>query len=589
MARRPATPDGRYEPHETPPLGRALGTATQLSLMLVPRMILLPLLVVRVAGSASALESRVVVASIVVSSLLILLTTVGPGRLRTNNLYLPTVDPISVPFCILALKSGGVATLAALVVVTGLFQVVVAMRLSKLRRFITPSVSGTLVVLSIISLIPVLVGNIGEGAVGRGRLGVLLCMVVALAIMIVVNAPGHGLVKLWAAPIGMAVGVAVAMGFGLYDFDRVRDAAWFGLPGGRWGLLGPLGTDDVFGAAFFTLLPSFLILGLLVLIRTNTSSILTQFVSWRRLLSIDFREVQRANGRLGMGSIASGLVGSLPLSSSPVGVRFINQTKCASRRVGALVAVIFLVVAVVPKAWAAVVGVPRSLVVVYFLFVVVPLFATVVKSQKQSFRQSRNILLIGLPVLVGLVIETGLVDFPDNAFWDAVTRHGLLAGSLVLVVGALAFNAAERRRSVETELDAASIATIRNFMDDFAAQRSWNVGTRSRLEAVAEEALLVLMQQTSAPGEEVPKRLRVTATARGSTVEVEFASGPTGAENLEGRIALLADPESDMSELEIERDVSLRLLRHYATTVNHRQYNEAEIITAVVAVDGDGD
>ena len=247
-----------------------------------------------------------------------------------------------------------------------------------------------------------------------------------------------------------------------------------------------------------------------VLIRTNTSSILTQFVSWRRLLSIDFREVQRANGRLGAGSIVSGLVGSLPLSSSAVGVRFINQTKCASRRVGALVAAVFLVVAVVPKAWVAVVAVPRALVVVNFLFIVVPLFATVVKSQKQSFRQARNIVLIGLPVLVGAVIETGLVDFPDSTFWDAVTKHGLPAG----------------------------------------------------------------------------KRLRVTATARGSTVEVEFASGPTGAENLEDRIALLADPESDMSELEIERDVSLRLLRHYATTVNHRQYNEAEIITAVVTCGG---
>ena len=129
-------------------------------------------------------------------------------------------------------------------------------------------------------------------------------------------------------------------------------------------MFGPLGGDDVFGAAFYTLLPSFLILGLLVLIRTNTSSILTQFVSWRRLLSIDFREVQRANGRLGAGSIVSGLVGSLPLSSSPVGVRFINQTKCASRRVGALVAVVFLVVAVVPKAWVAVVAVPRALVLV---------------------------------------------------------------------------------------------------------------------------------------------------------------------------------------------------------------------------------
>ena len=490
MARWVASADGRYEPHETPPPRRALATAAQLALMLVPRMILLPLLVVRVAGSGSAVESRVVVASIVVSSLLILLTTVGPGRLRTHNLYLPTVDPISVPFCILALKDGGVGTLAVLVIVTGLFQVVVGMRLSRLRRFmglVRPARHRRGVRSRVLHPSPVLPDSRPR------RLDPDEHLFDPHAVRLVAPAPLHR------------------------------------LPGGPG-----------------------------------------------------------ANGRLGMGSIASGLVGSLPLSSSPVGVRFINQTKCASRRVGALVAVLFLAVAVVPKAWAAVVAVPRALVVVYFLFIVVPLFATVVKSQKQSFRQARNIVLIGLPVLVGLVIEIGLVDFPDNAFWDAVTKHGLLAGSLLLVVGAVAFNAAEHRRSVETELDVASIATIRNFMNDFAAQRSWADGTRARLEAVAEEALLVLMQQTSAPGEEAPKRLRVAATARGSTVEVEFASGPTGAENLEDRIALLADPESDMSELEIERDVSLRLLRHHATTVNHRQYNEAEIITAVVTVDGDG-
>ena len=40
-ARNAASPDGRYEPHEIPPLRRALGTATQLALMLIPLMILL--------------------------------------------------------------------------------------------------------------------------------------------------------------------------------------------------------------------------------------------------------------------------------------------------------------------------------------------------------------------------------------------------------------------------------------------------------------------------------------------------------------------------------------------------------------------
>ncbi|MCY3807686.1 MAG: hypothetical protein OXG91_14580 [bacterium] len=589
MAQRVPSPDGRYEPHETPPARRALAIATQLALMLVPRMILLPLLVVTVAGGRSALESRVVLASLVVCSLLMLVTTVGFGRLRTENLYVAAVDPISVPFCILALRGGGTATLAALVLVTGLFQVVVGMRLSLLRRLITPTVSSTLVVLSVMSLIPVLASTVGAGQARSGRLGILLCMVIALVVMIGVNAKGRDALKLWAAPIGMVAGLVVAIGFGLYDFDRVREAAWFGLPEGGWGLFGPQGDEGPFGATFFTLLPSFLILGLVVLIRTHGASILTQLVSWRRLLSIDFREVQRANTRLGLGTIASGLAGSIPVSAAPMGIRFISQTKCASRRVGAMVAVPFLVMAMLPKVWAAVIAMPRALVVVYFAFILAPLVYRIAKSQRQSFEQVRNIVLIGLPVLAGLIIEIGFVDFGDNAFWEAATRHGLLAGSLLLVVLALAFNAAEYRRHLETKLSVTSLGVIREFMRDFAARRSWNEATEARLDAVAEEALLVLTERIAGTGDEDYRRLRVTATARGSAVELEFASGPTEAENLEDRIALLSGPESDMSELEIERDVSLRLLHHYATSVNHRQYHEAEIITAIVAATETGD
>ncbi|MDE0652682.1 MAG: hypothetical protein OXI26_03425 [bacterium] len=588
MARGAAPVDGRYEPHEHPPPRRALATAAQLALMLVPRTILLPVLVVAVAGGRSALESRVVLASIVVCSLLMLAMTVGFRRLRTENLYVVAVDPISVPFCILALRGGGTATLAALVVVTGLFQVTVGMRLSLLRRLITPAVSSTLVVLSVMSLIPVLASTVGAGPAGRagsGRLGTLLCMVIALAVMIGVNARGRDALKLWAAPIGLVAGLIVAIGFGLYDFDKVREAAWFGLPEGGWALFGPRGDTGPFGATFFTLLPSFLILGLVVLIRTHGASIITQFVSWRRLLSIDFREVQRANTRLGLGTIASGLAGSIPVSAAPMGIRFISQTKCASRRVGAMVAVPFLVIAMVPKVWAAIIAMPRVLVVIYFAFILAPLVFRIAKSQRQSFGQVRNIVLIGLPVLAGLLIEIGFVDLGENAVGDAVTRHGLLAGSLLLVILALAFNAVEYRRTLETKLSVTSLGLIRDFMRTFAARKSWDEATGARLDAVAEEALLVLTERIAGSGDEDYRRLRVTATARGSAVELEFASGPTEAENLEDRIALLSGPESDMSELEIERDISLRLLRHYATSVHHRQYHEAEIITAVVAVE----
>ena len=590
MARRAATGDGRYEPHETPPLGRAAVVATQLGLMLAPRLVLLPVLVVTGAGGDSALESRVVQASMIVSGVLMMLMMIGPRRIRTENLYLSMVDPLSLPFCILALRGGGTATLAALVVVTGLFQVLVGLRLSRLRRLITPAVSITIIVLALMSLVPVLADNVGSGQGGDGDLGAAVGVGVALAVMIGLGRWGRSLgrdgLRLWAAPLGLLCGIVVVFAFGAYDTARVREAPWFGLPEGGWGLLGPQG-EDPFGPTFFALLPSFVVLGLVMVIRTHGSSIITQLVSWRQLASIDFREVQRANTRLGLGSVASALVGSVPLGVSPLGVGYISQTKCASRRPAAAAAGSFVLIAMVPKLWAAIIAVPRPLVVAYLGFILAPLVLRMIIQQRHSLCQARNLVLVGLPVLVGLIVELGVADFGDNAFWDAMTRQGLPLGSLLLVALALAFDAAEYRRRIETRLSVTSLGTLRRFVADFATHKSWNRETKERLDAVVEEALLVLTDRIAGVGGEDYRRLQVSATARGASVELEFVSGPTDAENLEDRLALLADPGADIPELEIERDVSLRMLRHHAGSVNHRQYHEAEIITATVAVEGD--
>ncbi len=87
------------------------------------------------------------------------------------------------------------------------------------------------------------------------------------------------------------------------------------------------------------------------------------------------------------------------------------------------------------------------------------------------------------------------------------------------------------------------------------------------------------------------RRLVVDAASTGATAELEFKSVAVTRENLEDRLAMMSQQlpvESEMAlpELETlaERDVSLRLLRHYSTSVSHRQYFDVEIITVRVTV-----
>ena len=92
--------------------------------------------------------------------------------------------------------------------------------------------------------------------------------------------------------------------------------------------------------------------------------------------------------------------------------------------------------------------------------------------------------------------------------------------------------------------------------------------------AVAEEALLTLLGDDQ-DGDEPQRRLLVTAAREGNGATLEFIAAG-GTENIEDRLALLSETATAES---IERDVSLRLLRHLATEVRHRQYHDVDVVT----------
>ena len=60
-------------------------------------------------------------------------------------------------------------------------------------------------------------------------------------------------------------------------------------------------------------------------------------------------------------------------------------------------------------------------------------------------------------------------------------------------------------------------------------------------------------------------------------IELEFMA-TSEEENLEDRLAYLSD-EPDIQD---EREMSFRLLRHYASSVQHRKYQDIDIVTVEV-------
>lgn len=76
-----------------------------------------------------------------------------------------------------------------------------------------------------------------------------------------------------------------------------------------------------------------------------------------------------------------------------------------------------------------------------------------------------------------------------------------------------------------------------------------------------------------------PARFIVIARAGDNLVELEFLS-VFDEENLEDRLAYLGEEVEGTQGLEAE--VSLRLLRHYASSVQHQKFYGLDVVTVLV-------
>lgn len=100
-----------------------------------------------------------------------------------------------------------------------------------------------------------------------------------------------------------------------------------------------------------------------------------------------------------------------------------------------------------------------------------------------------------------------------------------------------------------------------------------------RLDAVGEETLLTLLgpeDRSGASGR--VRRLRLSASKGEDGALLEFVVAPRG-ENVQERLAVL---DARGEETPVEQEVSLRLLRHLASSVRHQQYHDMDILTVQV-------
>ena len=573
----------RYEPDEPCPPLIALGVGLQGVMLVLATIVLIVAITARAGGQGDSYLAWAVFASLVIAGGLTALQAARFWRFGAGHLLIMGPTPNYVAVSVLALAAGGPALLASLTVAASLFYIALSVWLPLLRRIITPVVSGTVLMLIAATILPVALGRVNEvpdgtpAAAGPVVALVTLVAVVALALRV------SGAWRVWSPLIGIASGCVVAVMFGAYEIEPVRDARWFGLPESGFPEI-----DLTPGIEFWALLPAFVVIALVGSVKNIGDCIAIQQVSWRRPRVTDFRLVQGSLNTNGAGILLSGLTGTPPTSvyssSSPL---LVNLTGVAARRVGYAIGATMVVLALLPKVTAVLLAIPSPVMGAYLLTAIGVLFVSGVQTVVTDGLDRGRALTVGIAFSVGVGLDNQTIgaDLLGET-WGPLIDNGMLAGALVAVLMTrfVEMTSRVRRARLRVDLHPSAVSEVDDFLRSFGAGIGWDDTSTQRLRSAGEETLASLLQQGDDRPLGDPPSLMIVARHSGAVVEMEFLA-VFEEQNLEDRLAHLSEESQSAAGME-EGEISLRLLRHYASSVHHQKFHGLDVVTVQVRATG---
>ena len=562
--------DIRYEPDERCPPLVAAGVGAQGVALALPPMVVNVAVVFRSAGQSESDLAWAVFAALAIAGVTTALQAARFGRVGAGHLVISGPAPIFIAICVSALAAGGAATMASLLAVSSLGQFALARCLPLLRRIVTPAVSGTVMMLIAYTIVPIaldMIDDVPDSAL-PGAAPAIAATTLAVAAAMALRASGPW--RLWSPLIGIAAGCTVAGPFGAFDFRGVAEAPWIAVPGGGWP-----GLELAPSAEFWALLPVFMVVTAMLAVNTVSDGIVVQTIARRRPRATDFRVVQGAVNANGIGALLSGLAGTLPtMGYTAVNTSLVSLTGVAARTVGFAVALILVGLALLPKLAALLLAIPAPVVGAYFIVLMAMLFVAGARTALQGGFDARNATIVGLAFWLGVGAQNQAI-FADrlHGAWEVLLGNGMTVGALAAVSMTVFLElAGPRRTRLRVGLGPSAFAEVDTFLRGLASKMGWNADAAQRLCAAGEETLAILLARGGDGAEE--RSLFVTARPDDGAAAVEFLAA-AGGENLEDRVAYL----SEQPEAPDERDVPLRLLRHYANSVEHRQYHGVDVLT----------
>lgn len=360
--------------------------------------IVVPLVIATSLGFNSKVTTTLISASILGSGLATIIQAKGVGKVGARVACIMGTD---FTFVSPAISVGSVLGLPGIIGATilgSLFEVILSFFIKPLMKFFPPLVTGTVVALIGLTLLPVSIDWAagGAGSANYASLENLAVAMFVLVITLLLNNYGKGMISSASILIGIVVGYIVCIPLGLVDFTPVKEASWLSFPK-------ILEFGVTFDAkAVMAFIPAYFV---------ATIGTVGCLKAIGETSNIDIGDKRVAAGVLsdGVGSALGGLVGSCPNTSFSQNIGIISLTKVASRHVAVMAGILLVILGFLPKVAAIITGIPNPVLGGVGIMMFGTVAAAGIRTLSNIKLTERNLLIIAISMGLGL----GVTFRPD--------------------------------------------------------------------------------------------------------------------------------------------------------------------------------
>ena len=337
-------------------------------------------------------------------------------------------------------QGGSIAGLQAVygsVIVAGLICFVVSTFFCKLLRFFPPVVTGSVITIIGISLMPVAVGWVGGGNPSAPDFcdpSHILLAAVVLCIILFFYRTFQGFLSNISVLIGLVLGTILAIFLGIVNFDAVGRAAAIGIT-----------TPFAFGTPIFdpASIIAMTVVMLVVMAETTGDVIAVSEIVDKPMSEKVLGNALRADG---FSTMLGGILNAFPYTAFAQNIGLVSLTGVRSRFVVATGGVILMILGLLPKLAAVVACVPNSVLGGAGLAMFGMVAASGIKTLSRiDFDKNCNMMVVAVSIGIAMIplgVPKFYAKFPQWA--QLIMNSGITIGSIVAIVLNIVLNGAAK-------------------------------------------------------------------------------------------------------------------------------------------------